>query len=179
MTLPNLNAIPLDGRWGMKQSSQEYTIIGVDAYRPPYIPWHLTTVEFFEIVRAHLSERGTLVINVGRAPGDWRLISGLVGTLKELFPSIYVMDIPNTFNSIIYATRQPTIQSDFLDNYTKLQGQSAVHPLLLEAMAVTIQNIRETPSSDMVFTDDLAPIEWLTNSMVLNFLWTGGVDELQ
>ena len=47
--MPNLNAVAQDGRWGLEHSKRQYTIIGVDAYRPPYIPWHLTTQEFFQI----------------------------------------------------------------------------------------------------------------------------------
>ncbi len=108
MTQPNLNAIAVDGRWGIQTSERKYNIIGIDAYRPPYIPWHLTTKEFFQIVRDHLTRDGVVVINVGRSPNDRRLIDGLAGTLMSIFPSVYVMDVPNTFNSIIYATNQPT-----------------------------------------------------------------------
>jgi predicted membrane-bound spermidine synthase len=50
MTESNLNPIAQDGRWGLEHSEHTYTIIGVDAYRPPYIPWHLTTQEFFQLV---------------------------------------------------------------------------------------------------------------------------------
>ena len=67
MNEPNLNAIAQDGRLGLQQSDKRYTIIGVDAYRPPYIPWHLTTREFFQVVYDHLTEDGAMVINVGRA----------------------------------------------------------------------------------------------------------------
>jgi spermidine synthase len=74
----------------------------VDAYRPPYIPWHLTTREFFQVVYDHLTEDGAMVINVGRAPGDRRLVDGLASTIQAVFPSVYVMDVPNSFNSIIY-----------------------------------------------------------------------------
>jgi hypothetical protein len=31
----------------------------------------------------------------------------------------------------------------------------------------------------MVFTDDRAPIEWLTNSLILNFLLDSGTETLQ
>jgi len=47
MTHPQLNVNEQDGRFGLKQSDQKYDIISVDAYRAPYIPWHLTTIEFF------------------------------------------------------------------------------------------------------------------------------------
>ena len=68
MNQPNLNAIAQDGRWGLTKSPYRYTFIGIDAFRPPYIPWHLTTQEYFQSVRDHLIESGSLVINVGRAP---------------------------------------------------------------------------------------------------------------
>ena len=58
MTEPNLNPIPQDGRVGLANSSQAYTLIGIDAYRPPYIPWHLTTQEFFQTVHDHLQRDG-------------------------------------------------------------------------------------------------------------------------
>jgi hypothetical protein len=35
MDLPNLNAIAQDGRWGLEKSPRNYTIIALDAYRPP------------------------------------------------------------------------------------------------------------------------------------------------
>ncbi|MGA2489897.1 MAG: fused MFS/spermidine synthase, partial [Anaerolineales bacterium] len=87
MNLPNLNIIIGDGRWGLEQSSQKYDLICVDAYRPPYIPPHLTTREFFQIAANHLKPDGSLAINVGRAPGDRRLIDGMATTIGTIFPS--------------------------------------------------------------------------------------------
>lgn len=179
MTMDNLNAVPIDGRIGLAQSKHLYTIISIDAYRPPYIPWHLTTYEFFKDVNNHLEEDGVLVINVGRAPEDRRLIDGLVGTINGLFQSIYIMDVPNTFNSIIYATVQPT-QVDYLfENYLILVNRDDLHPILEQAVAKTITNMQPLPSSDIFFTDDLAPIEWITNSMVFRYLVLGGLEDLQ
>jgi spermidine synthase len=179
LDLPNLNAIAQDGRWGLASSTQRYTVIGVDAYRPPYIPWHLTTQEFFQVVFDHLEPRGVMVINIGRAPEDRRLVDGLVGTIGSIFPSVYVVDVPNTFNSIVFATRLPSSFDDLLRNYLVLQADPAVHPLLLEAMATAISSRQPTPESATVFTDDRAPIEWLTNSLVLKFLLSNGTQGLQ
>ncbi len=108
MTEPNLNVIVQDGRVGLRKSREKYQIISVDAYRPPYIPWHMTTQEFFQIARDHLTEDGVLVINVGRGPNDRRLINAFASTIGAVFPSVYVMDVPGTFNSVLYATVQPT-----------------------------------------------------------------------
>lgn len=185
MTQTNLNAIAQDGRWGLAHSPRKYTVISIDAYRPPYIPWHLTTKEFFQIVYDHLEDNGVLVINVGRAPGDRRLIEGLSATIGTLFSSIYVMDIPDTFNSIIYATVQPTQAENLYTNYVKLEETEDPHPVLMEAVQRAIVYLQPNPCADpaadgcIVFTDDQAPIEWITNNMILSFVFYGGVEDLQ
>jgi len=179
MNLPNLNVIIGDGRWGLEQSPHKYDLICVDAYRPPYIPPHLTTREFFQIAADHLNQNGALAINVGRAPGDRRLIDGLATTIGTMFSSIYVMDIPNTFNSILYATLRPTSAEDLQANLVA----SMVHPgspeLLTDSMALTLGNLQPGPKHTIVFTDDLSPIEWMTNNLILNFVLHGDVNTLK
>lgn len=179
LTLPNVHTYAEDGRWGLAHSDRQYTIISVDAYRVPYIPAHLTTQEFFQTVSDHLTPDGAMTINVGRAPNDRRLVDGLVGTIRTVFPSVYVMDIPATFNSIVYATQQPTTFGNFTANLARLQSDPTVHPLLLRAMTVVAENLQPTPASTTVFTDDHAPIEWLTNGLVLSFIFSGGAEELK
>ena len=174
---PNLNVIVQDGRWALAHSAKRYSVIGVDAYRLPYIPWHLTTREFFEEARAHLADDGALVVNVGRAFTDRRLIDAMVGTLRSVFPSVYVVDVPDTFNSIVFATVQPTQASNLPANLA-LMGDD-VHPMLKDALARAVQNLQPTPASEIVFTDDVAPVEQLTNSIVINFILSGSVYQLQ
>ena len=179
MNEPNLNAIAKDGRWGLNTSEKEYSIIGIDAYRPPYIPWHMTTREFFQIVYDHLAEDGVMVINVGRSPTDRRLIDDLVSTINTIFPSVYVMDLPSTFNSIVYATKRPTNITNLYNNLLYLYTQKDVHPLLIEAIELMIANQQPTPVSKRVYTDDLAPVEWITNNMVLDYVFFGDMEALK
>ncbi len=176
MNEPNLNVIVQDGRWALAHSKNRYSVIGVDAYRLPYIPWNLTTKEFFEDVRAHLSDDGVLVINVGRTFTDRRLIEAMAGTLESVFPSIYVVDIPNTFNSILYATVQPTQAGNLAANMALMDTST---PLLLRDAAMhAVDNLQPTPRSTVVFTDDLAPVEQLTNSIVIRFILGGELNQL-
>ncbi len=179
MTMPNLTVYVEDGRWGLEHSPHTYDLIAVDAYRPPYIPPHMTTREFFQIAYDHLADDGVLTINVGRAPGDRSLINGLSTTIAAVFPSIHIMDIPNTLNSIVYASKQPTNADDLMRNYETLTAHSDVHPLLLTAMGSTIVNLQPGYQSTQVFTDDKAPIEWLTDNLVINFLLRSDVQTLQ
>jgi spermidine synthase len=179
MNLPNLNVIIQDGRWGLANSPEKYDLICVDAYRPPYIPPHLTTQEFFRIVADHLNSDGSVVINVGRAPNDRRLIDGLATTLGTIFASIHVMDIPSTFNSMVFATLLPTSQSELEQNLAALKGQGNVNALLLDSITLTLDNLQAASQNTVVFTDDRSPIEWITNTMILNFFLQGEMERMQ
>jgi spermidine synthase len=178
MREPNLNVIIADGRWGLARSGHTYDVIGVDAYRLPYIPWQLTTREFFEEVRAHLSDRGVLVINVGRTPDDRRIVDAMAGTLQAVFDSVHVVDVPATFNSILFASIAPTQAAYLEENYQALASRN-VDPLLLDVLGRALAGIQPTPTSTTVFTDDWAPIEQLTNSIALEFIFSGDLSILQ
>jgi spermidine synthase/uncharacterized membrane protein len=179
LNLPNLTVHIGDGRLNLERSPYKYDIIAVDAYRPPYIPPHMTTQEFFEIAASHLTDDGVLTINVGSVPGDRRLINGLATTMGTVFPSVHVMDIPGTLNTMIFATKQPTTRENFTSNLVALSTDPSVHPLLISAMATTYANLKDGYETTTVFTDDLAPIEWIVNDMVVNFVLQGGLKFLQ
>ena len=178
MDLDNLNVIVQDGRVGLRNSAGNYDIISLDAYRPPYIPWHLATVEFFSIVENQLSEDGVVVINIGRSPSNRELLNDLSTTIHTIFPTIFVMDVPGSLNSILFATKQAGSWENFVLNYDIISNQD-VHPLLREAMRVTIENRQEMPPVTRIYTDDLSPIEWVTNRMVVDIILSGDLDFLE
>ncbi|MGC8856017.1 MAG: spermidine synthase [Anaerolineae bacterium] len=179
MTMPNLNVQAEDGRLGLERSPYLYDIIAVDAYRPPYIPPHLTTREFFLIAASHLTESGVLTINAASVPGDRRLINGLATTLATIFPSVHIMDVPGTLNTMIFATKQVTRPEDFAANLVALAQEPGVHPLLLSAMQTTFASLRPAYETTQVFTDDRSPIEWIVNDMVIRFVLGGGTKFLE
>jgi len=168
MTEANLNAQAADGRWGLAHSDSKYSVIGIDAYRLPYIPWHLTTQEFFIEASDHLKEDGVVVINVGRTPDDRRLIEALSATMKTVFPSVHVVDVPGTFNTILYATVQPTKPENLVYNLLSLQ-ENGSSQVLINIVDNAIAHLQETPDMGTVFTDDIAPIEKLTNAIIIQF----------
>lgn len=176
MTEPNLDALAVDGRWGLEHSRQRFSVIAVDAYRPPYIPPHLTTQEFFTIVRDRLAPDGVLTINVARLPDDRRLIEGLAATLQTVFPSIFVVDVPQSMNSILYATMQPATFENLAANRERLARGGEADPALLTVLGWVLDNRQTTPAGGPVFTDDKAPIEQITNAMVIQFILSGRLD---
>jgi spermidine synthase len=175
----NLNVIVQDGRWGLSHSPYKYQIISIDAYRPPYIPFHLITREFFQMVYQHLANDGVMTINVGRSPKDRSLINALSSTILTVFPNVYIIDIPNSFNSIIFATAKPTQVTNLFKNYRYLKDNPGTAPLLLESMEVALSSLQPAAQPGEVFTDDRAPIEWITNNMVLNFLLSNEMETSQ
>ncbi len=179
MNMDNFNITIGDGRWNLEQSPYQYEIIAVDAYRPPYIPPHMTTLEFFSICASHLTESGVLTINVGSVPGDRRLIDGLATTMASIFPSVHIMDIPGTLNTMIFATKQTTTKENFVVNLAALLQDSSANPLLTNAMQSTSANLKDGYTTTEIFTDDRAPIEWIVNDMVIRFVVGGNVESLQ
>jgi spermidine synthase len=174
--MPSLTAYAQDGRYMLNRLQRDYSVIGIDAYRPPYIPWHLTTVEFFEEVRDHLTDDGVVVINVGRTPTDRRLVDAITATMLQVYPTVHVMDVPYAFNSILVATLQPTQAENLAANLAALPDDA--HPMLREILTLAASTIVPTQPSDLVFTDDHASVEALVDSLVLSFLLSDDLEQL-
>lgn len=176
-SVPQLHAIAGDGRYALTQLAGPYDVIGIDAYRPPYIPWHLTTVEYFEEIRDKLTPDGTVVINVGRTPDDRRLVDALTATMLQVFPSVHAMDVPHSFNTILVASMQPTFAANLAANLAALPEDTP--SLLRDTLALGVSSLVPTAAGGEIFTDDRAPVETLVDSLVLNFLLGGGAEMLQ
>jgi spermidine synthase len=177
MDMPNLNVHIEDGRYALNRLNRCYSVIGIDAYRPPYIPFHLTTVEFFEEVRDHLEVDGTVVVNVGRTSTDRRLVDAMTATLLQVFPSVHAMDVPQSFNTILVATVQETTPFNLSANLAELSADASL--LLRQTLELAVNRLVPIHASAVVFTDDRAPVESLVDSLVINFLLEGGADQLR
>jgi spermidine synthase len=172
---PNINVIIGDGRYQLNQLDGRYDIITIDAYKVPYIPWHLTTREFFGEVQVHLTDSGVVAMNVGRAPEDRRLVDAMTATLLEVFATVHAIDVPGSLNTILVATVQETTSGNLQANLAQLGD---VDPLLGEAVATAVDNLVPIHPSDVVFTDERAPVETIIDSLVLRYLLSEGVSGL-
>ena len=175
--MPSLTTITQDGRYALRQLESSYDVIAIDAYRPPYIPWHLTTREFFAEARAALSEDGVLAINVGRTASDRRLVDALTSTLLEVYPSVHALDVPNSFNTILAASTQPTSARNLAANLAVLPADAP--PALRQILVRAVSAIVPTRNNGMIFSDDHAPVEALVDSIVLRFLLSDELDDFR
>ncbi|NMC45599.1 MAG: fused MFS/spermidine synthase, partial [Chloroflexi bacterium] len=179
INIPDLTVYIQDARVGLHRMDKQYQLISIDAYRPPYIPAHLTTVEFFREVYDHLSEDGVLVINVARMGEDRRLVDALATTIQRVFPSVYACDVPDTFNTILYATHALSDVENLYNNYLELDESGAFDPLLRSSLETAILNLKPITTGQLIFTDDRAPVEQLMNTMMIDFYRSGGITSLQ
>jgi predicted membrane-bound spermidine synthase len=179
MNQPNLTAVAADGRHWLAQQpdNARWSIIAIDAYRPPYIPFHLTTVEFFTLVRAHLPDEGVVAINVGRTATNYALVDALAVTLAQVFPAVYALDEPgpgdNLSNTLLFATVQPI-------EVATVRQRAATLPATLpvefrdfaQRATAQIRLIPQSPNAP-VFTDDHAPVEWVVHRIIWEFMRGG------
>lgn len=150
-----------DGRTFLAASREQYDLIILDAFAQQYyIPWHLTTKEFFTIVRAHLAPGGLVAFNVDAASATSPLLEAMVRTTQAVFPFVATASMPNSWNQIVFARDTP------IDFITKEQPEND----FLRA-GVSYLTTHVTPRKDMaqsvIFTDDRAPVELLTDTMFL------------
>src|SRR5687767_13751746 len=106
MNNPNLHLYHEDARPFLRRIDADYDVISVDAYRQPYIPFYLTTKEFFETVRDRLAPGGVLIVNVGHPEGQDDLEKVLTATIAEVFPNLMRDPIEDT-NTLLVASEAP------------------------------------------------------------------------
>ncbi len=178
-TWPNYTAIAADGRRWLTQQPADvtYDVIAIDAYRPPYIPFQLTTVEFFHLVQSHLSEDGVVAINVGRTPTDFALVDAMTATLQEVFPSVFVIDEPGPAgtlgNSLVVATQQPRTLDQFRARVAALPPALPAEFVAFAQEAAGYARPAAPPEDAPVFIDDRSQVEQVVHGILLNFLAGG------
>jgi predicted membrane-bound spermidine synthase len=165
MNEPNLNVIIEDGRYVLRTTGTRYDLIAVDAFQQPYIPFQLTTREFFQEVYDALTDEGVAVMNVGRTSTDYRLVDVIASTMKDVFPNVYVIDTERYANSMVIATRNPSRIETFREN---VERQPAGPVRIVGEQALKTGNIREVMESTTVFTDDHAPVERVIDMMIID-----------
>lgn len=167
--LPFLRPVAADGRVYLSRTNDTFDVIAVDAYRPPYIPFHLTTVEFFRLVRSHLSPTGVVAVNAARTREDFSLVYALSRTMRAVFPSVFIIDEPlgeaTWGNSLVVGTNKRVKEDDFWRNVA-----DESNPYIQEMARRAQGHVRVAPSSGMVFWDDRAPVEQVVHGIMLRYL---------
>jgi spermidine synthase len=159
---PRMRVFAEDARPWLERSAGGYDAIMVDAYRQPYIPFYLTTREFFELARERLAPGGVVIVNVGHPEGSDELERILGRTMAAAFPRVLRHPIEPT-NTLLLAA-DGSLSAARLRRNTRMLPRS-LRPLALEAAAALGPRL----AGGEVYTDDRAPVEWLVDSSLLEY----------
>jgi spermidine synthase len=157
---PNLHVHTADARpWLAQQPDGRYDAIFVDAYRQPYIPFYLTTREFFALVRRKLAPGGLVVVNIGHPEGSRDLERVLGATMRAAFPVVGREETEPT-NTLGFASAAPV-------SATRLDAAAVPGPVRGLAAQVGAR-LRPALPGGSVYTDDRAPVEWLIDASIVH-----------
>jgi spermidine synthase len=146
----------------LRRTDERYDVIIVDAYRPPYVPFYLATKEFFQLVRKRLNPGGIVALNVATTPDNHDLAESIGGTLASVMPKAVAWQ-PLRFNQIVIGQNGEPAGG-------VRPAPSDVEPLVEDLRA----HMRPVQASNDPWTDDRAPVEWITDRMIVQFAAKGG-----
>ena len=103
-----------DGRSYLAAVQETYDVIMVDAYQDITIPFQMSSVEFFTLVREHLNENGVMVVNMNmHSNTEGNINEYLADTIAAVFDYVYTVDVAGTTNRELFATQNPEALSLF------------------------------------------------------------------
>jgi spermidine synthase len=155
------------------QRQHSYDVIVLDAFQFPYIPFQLSTREFFRDLDALLASGGVVMLNVGRHGDHHEVVDAVARTLNDVFPHVLCADVVNQSNSILVASRHA---------FADAMGRRAYGPgalRLVEGASIASGPLHAAtwPHGTPVLTDDLAPVESLTDQIVWHTLFDAAMRE--
>ncbi len=162
----------MDGRSFLNFTDQKYDCILVDAYQDITIPFHMSSVEFFRLVKSHLKENGVMVVNMNMR-SDTDGVAGinqyLGDTIAQVFPYIYMTDVNGWTNRELFATTSSSvnetvkgiISGDFGGNGGNADILNVSNKELSAFMKRIAPGLTPYESSGNILTDDKAGVELL------------------
>jgi spermidine synthase len=153
-----------DARPWLATHAEKWDLVHVDLFQGgPYVPFYLTTVEFFELVRSRMADGGVLMVNVLDKSASKELLQAMGATMARVFPSVEVLTTEKGNNIVFAFARKRTVD----ETVTRLKeggGPEWVRTLANEA-AMGMTEFEARPGAT-IFTDDRAPIEEMTRKML-------------
>ena len=154
-----------DGRMFLQQTPNKYDLIVVDAYQKQiYIPWTMTTQEFWQEINSKLTDQGVVAINVNAPSSDSPLLQAIANSMASIFPHTYLVKIDDkSWNYLVIASR------DELD--WESLPEDVAEPELVDLASELSGQIEKYPfnADQMVLTDDKAPVELMVDRIIIDY----------
>ncbi len=151
----NVPVAEYDGRAYLNVDDRKYDVIMVDAYQDITIPFQMSTVEFFTMVKEHLKENGVMVVNLNMHSGDKGSINEyLSDTIASVFENVKTADVRGSSNKVLFASAGeifPLSEAIYGIDDTKLATR----------LLGVDERLTDYVGGDCILTDDKAPVELL------------------
>lgn len=158
-----------DGRAYLAAIDGKYDVIMVDAYQDITIPFQMSSVEFFTMVKDHLTDDGVMVVNMNLYSDELAADSGvnagndapsintyLADTIASVFDNTVVVDVPYSTNKELFATNNGVFMDTLLTNI-ELEENETLRAMMTRAHDTAISY----NGTGHIMTDDKAPVELL------------------
>ncbi|MBO9534980.1 MAG: fused MFS/spermidine synthase [Solirubrobacteraceae bacterium] len=174
-----------DARVELRRSAGGYDAIIVDAYRQPYIPFHLSTREFFTLARERLAPGGVVIVNVGHPEGDDELEKVLAATMRAAGLRTVLRDPAQDLNTQLVGAAGALDASSLGQAAELIDGRAATGdgiraPATISDLASLGVTMRQTAArleparrGGPVYTDDKAPVELLIDGSLAKVATAG------
>lgn len=146
-----------DGRAFLNVSDKKYDVIMVDAYQDITIPFQMSSVEFFGIVKSHLKEGGVMVVNMNmRSSGTDGINEYLTDTIADVFDDVYTVDVPGMTNRELFASDNGNMAKALKESVGAVSDIK-----FAKTMEYVLNNLVLQEGGNNILTDDKAPVELL------------------
>ncbi|MCR5387652.1 MAG: fused MFS/spermidine synthase [Lachnospiraceae bacterium] len=153
----DIEVLTYDGRAYLNASDKKYDVIMVDAYQDITIPFQMSSLEFFTLVKDHLTPDGVMVVNMNmRSDEDGNINEYLSDTIASVFDYVYTSNVPMNTNRELFASNNASVLENFNNG---LSGET--NEDLIYMMNTVAGNITPYAARDYILTDDKAPVELL------------------
>ena len=141
-----------------EETTDKYDVIMVDAYQDITIPFQMSSVEFFSLVKEHLTEDGVMVVNMNmRSDSKDGINDYLSDTIASVFDTVYTVDVENNTNRELFASDNPDIADRFFFN-ASLSSDGDIAKM----MTMVNDGLVKYEAGNRILTDDKAPVELLS-----------------
>jgi spermidine synthase len=145
-----------DGRQFLKKGADRYDQIWLDAFNSDYIPAHMTTKEFLQLVKSRLNEGGIVIQNLF---GGNSLYDAQIATIQAVFAKVFIFEGQRTGSIIIVASDRPACEPAGLRKQAEKAGGKIGRIDLLAEVAKC--RIAPVTKSAPILTDDFNPANLL------------------
>jgi spermidine synthase len=152
-----------DGRWYVMNCKEKYDLVFTDAYNDISIPYHLTTKEFLQEIKATMNPGGILMSNIIDNFQKGLFLPSYIKALREVFgqKNVYLISVTPNFRKvqistfIVIAGNGNFDIGSFQTFLTERLGRRATSAIVPEDLMDEFINRKDA----IVIRDDHAPID--------------------